>query len=186
MDECFLIDDETFDSILLPTVSTTGGTICMISTPGEKNWFYDQVLAAKSDTPHYSYYQFTADDNPLLDPVMRDYVVKHKDNPTIQREYYCSFIDNTGSVFRPKKTIDASWLNDPDILKNSWFVLGYDPARKGKDRAAYACAMVHSGKVFIFRSGFIPEHLKDRWETQVPYIDEIRKTYPFHTVMDVT
>lgn len=152
MDECFLIDNETFDSVLLPTVSTTGGTICMISTPGEKNWFYDQVLAAKGGKKNYSYYQFTADDNPLLDPVMREYVQEHKDNPTIQREYYCSFTDNTGTVFRPTKTIEGKMLVDPEIIADSHFVLAYDPARKGVDRAAFACAQVYKENILFFRS----------------------------------
>jgi phage terminase large subunit-like protein len=48
MDECFLIDNEVFEKIILPTTTTTGGQIFLISTPGPKNWFWKECVRAKS------------------------------------------------------------------------------------------------------------------------------------------
>ena len=91
MDECYLVADEVFESVLMPTLSTTEGTICMLSTPGPKNWFYWEVMKARQKEESYAYYQFTLDENPFIGPQERARLLKKKDDPIIQREYFCKF-----------------------------------------------------------------------------------------------
>lgn len=150
MDECYLVDDDVFESVLMPTLSTTGGSICMLSTPGTKNWFFWEVMKARQKEEDYAYYQFTIDENPFIVPSERARILKKKDDPIIRREYYCEFDDGGNSVFRPKKTDDYSFYNEHH--EKAWYILAYDPARKGKDRAGYTCLMVAGGKVFVIRS----------------------------------
>lgn len=183
MDECYLIDDEIFDNVILPTVTVTWGTICMISTPWPKNWFFREVQKAKQKMPNYSYYEIDITRNPFIDPVMREIIMSRKHLPSTQREYFCKFVDVVDSVFRPKVITSHDFFR---YTPNAHFVFANDPARKGKDRSAYACIMVHNGKIYLFRSWFIPDHMKDKWENQFTYLLNIKKDYPYKHVIDAS
>ncbi len=150
MDECFLVGDDIFESVLMPTLSTTGGTMCMVSTPGPKNWFFWEVMKARQGEPEYAYYQFTLHENPFIVPSERERILKKKDDPIIRREYFCEFDEGGNQVFRPLKTDDLQLY----VLhhEEAWFVLAWDPARKGKDRSAFTCFMVYADKVLAIRS----------------------------------
>ena len=128
MDECYLIGDDIYESVLLPTLSTTGGAVCMISTPGPKNWFYWEVMKGKMKEPGYSYYQFTLDDNPFIVPDERARIEKRKFDPIIRREWYCEFDDLSNQVFRPERITDISFFMENKT--KAFFVVAYDPARK--------------------------------------------------------
>lgn len=185
MDECYLIDDSIFESVILPTLSTTGGSVCMISTPGPKNWFYWEVMKGKQGETGYSYYQFTILDNPFIVPEERERIMKKQNDPVIRREWFCEFDDMANQVFRPTKTSDLSYYtNHKDV---AYYVFAYDPARKGNDRAGYTCFMVYNGKVFVIKSWFIPDQYKSTWEWQFKWMEEnIFNEHDYDIVMDAT
>lgn len=185
MDECYLIGDDIYESVILPTLSTTGGTVCMISTPWPKNWFYWEVVKGKNKEPGYSYYQFTLDDNPFIVPEERARLMQKKDDPVTRREYFCEFEDLANQVFRPQKTSDIGFYTRNS--NNAHFIFAYDPARKWSDRAGYCCLMVAEWQVFILKSWFIPEQYKSTWEWQFKWMKEhIFNDHQYHLVMDAT
>lgn len=186
MDECYLIWDEIFESVLLPTLSTTGGSVCMISTPGPKNWFYWEVMKWKMGEPGHSYYQFTINDNPFIVPEERARILKRQHDPVIRREWFCEFDDLSNQVFRPERTGDIVFFNNHRL--KAFFVVAYDPARKGKDRAAYCVYMVYDWQVFGVKSWAIPDSYKSTWEWQAKWLKEnILAEFPdYYFVMDST
>ena len=170
MDECFLVSDEIFEQILMPTLSTTGWPICMISTPGPINWFYWQVQKALQWEEGYSYYECLLPDNPFIVPEEKARLMKNKDDPIVQVEYFGQFSSNANSVFRPSKTHDHSFVQD--YYNESYFVFAYDPARKGKDRAGYILYLVANNRAFSIRSWFIPQQYKVTWDLQKKFLKE--------------
>jgi len=187
MDECYLVSDDVFESVLMPTLSTTEGTICMLSTPGPKNWFYWEVMKARQQEESYAYYQFTLDENPFIGPQERARLLKKKDDPIIQREYFCKFDEGGNAIFRPYKTEDFDFYNQ--YHKEAHFVLAYDPARQGKDRSGYTCFMVCNNQAFILKSWFIPDAYKKwSWELQYQWFEEniFNDWHNWLMVMDAT
>jgi hypothetical protein len=188
MDECFLVSDEIFEQILMPTLSTTGWPICMISTPGPINWFYWQCQKALQWEEGYSYYECLLDDNPFIVPEEKKRLYANKEDPIIQQEYFGKFSSSANSVFRPNKTSDTDFVRD--YYDQSYFVFAYDPARKGKDRAGYILYLVANGQIYSLRSWFIPQQYKVTWDLQKKYIQEqILKDIPperYYFVMDCT
>lgn len=185
MDECYLIEDNIYEAVILPTLSTTGGTVCMISTPGPKNWFYWEVMNAKMGEKNYSYYQFTILDNPFIVPEEKERILKKKNDPTIRREWFCEFDEGANQVFRPRKTDSINFY--VDHKHESFFVFAYDPARKGRDRAGYTCYQVCNGKVFVIKSGFIPDEFKGQWNSQFDWmLENILCDHDYRVVVDCT
>lgn len=111
MDECYLISDMVYKKVICPTVSTTGGSIFMISTPGPKNWFYWEVVHGQQNKKGYAPYQFTIVDNPFITDEEREDIMSQQSDPSIQQEYFCQFSDDANAVFRPIKTIDLTFFN---------------------------------------------------------------------------
>lgn len=184
MDECLKIDNWVFEQVVYPTVTTTWGTICMISTPWSSgNWFFDECQKAKQGRKWYSYYEIDVTKNPFIDPVMREDILSRKDNPYILQEYFCQFVTEGNSVFRPQIITNHSFVQN---ATQSHFVFAYDPARKGADKAAFACLQVFNWHVYLIRSWYIPDHFKETYDSQFQFLQTVWKEYPFKKVIDCT
>jgi len=167
MDECMLIANEIFERVILPTTTTTGGQVFMISTPGPKNWFWKECMRAKSGAAHYSYYEIPVTKNPFMDPILLERIMEFKDRPSNQQEFFCKFSESDNDVFRPTVVgvIPENVMSAPD-----WIVRANDPARKGKDESAYSEFRIKDGIVWHILSGYIPEIPKREWETQATWL----------------
>lgn len=167
MDECFLIDNEIFDKVILPTTTTTGGQIFMISTPGPKNWFWKECVRAKSKAPHYSYYEVDVTKNPFIDEVLLERVMANKHLPSYQQEYFCKFSESDNDVFRPTIVglVPEEVYNSPD-----WIVRSYDPARKGNDEAGLSEFRIKDGIIWHVLTMYTPEIPKREWDTQAIWL----------------
>ena len=69
-------------------------------------------MKAQTNEPDYSYYQFTIHENPFIVPEERERILKKKNDPVIQREYFCKFDDGANQIFRPVKTDDLDFYNE--------------------------------------------------------------------------
>jgi len=112
VDEAQLIDDTVFDDALLPTLTTTGWRLIMIGTPWkkQKGYYFKKMIEAKKQledptTNKYekiSLYEVTIEKNPLVHPKIRKRIMDKRDEPAIQRQYFCSWSANTDQLFKPK------------------------------------------------------------------------------------
>lgn len=69
-------------------------------------------MKGQTGEPDYSYYQFTVDENPFIVPAEKERIYKRRDDPAIQREYFCKFDDGANQIFRPTKTEELDFFTE--------------------------------------------------------------------------
>ena len=100
IDEAAQVKKETFDSILLPTLTTRGKKCLIMSTPKGKNWFYHSYLAGmKPDQKTHKSVKFTSYDNKKNKPETLDILKSQTSEAKWEQEYMGNFVD-AGGVFQ--------------------------------------------------------------------------------------
>lgn len=180
VDEAQLVSTYVFEEVLEPTISTTNGRMILIWTPWRtaKWYYYELIMEAKKsietswikiavkseDNPDVSYYQIDITQNPLIAPRLRAKVMKNKDKPSNQRQYFCNWNSWEDQLFKPT---EIEWC---PILSDDWyFVITFDPARKWRDRSAFCVTYTYNWKIYIILSWFVPKALKAQWTKQIWY-----------------
>ena len=184
IDESAFVSNDVYDRVLFPTTTTTRWRIFALSTPDQKNWFYDKVMDwltwRQSNT---SVYQIDYTQNPFIysDPELLDYITRNKHDPRIRYEYMCEFVWDGMSVFDVKM---AEFF--PTLTKTWFYTLSYDPARKWTDRAWFALSYTYHWKTILIKSWAIPLKEKQQWITQAQFLKDIQIQYNAALIMDVS
>jgi len=196
IDEAQLIPTEVFDDVIKPTLTTTGGRIVMIGTAIQdiSSFMFETIMEIAKGKIYNNEGQFTArhikvsaDENPLIHPLVRREINDSRDKPSTQRQYFNKWGKGSDSSFNPQQ---ISIFNAPPLSKSGHIILGLDPARKN-DRSAFLYAHAYNQKVTIITSGDLPALVKVNWGLQVKHHVAHIPTYvqaykSFSTVMDVT
>lgn len=204
VDESQLVEDDVFENVLLPTLTTTWWRMILIWTPWFKaRWYYfNKIMEAKRQTEdmdinifeRISLYTVSIMDNPLVEPAFKQKILDNRNDPAIQRQYFNNWSSNTEALFQPKRIRVF-----PNINPNWYIVLAIDPARL-KDRSWYSLTYVINNKATVILSWQVPPYYKKKWELQSLYFSKIIEKYKqilwvskewknethFITVMDVT
>ena len=173
-DEAAYYPDEVWHDCLSPTLLDTGGEAVLISTPGEKNWYYDLYQMGLDPTePDYASFHATSYDNTSIPEEERFSFLEEKKRNTpsavFRREYMAEFLEEDSEVFRGvKDCIDKSL---PVVAEgNRWFSEGYQPG------GHYVCGVdvaIHTDfTVFIVLK---VENLGGQMVKRVVYLERIQK-----------
>lgn len=188
IDEAQLVDNDVFEEVLEPTISTTDWSMILIWTPGKKRtwYYYETMMRIKSWLQEWSLYQIDIHKNPLIWPVKRAKILANQDKPSIQRERFCKWTSWWDQIVEIPL---FSW--DIEIIPTWHIVLWIDPARPWIDRSAYCICYVNNWKIVILFSGEVPKSQKRKWKTQVEFyqtsiIPKFRQFKSFKKIMDVT
>ncbi len=180
IDEAQLISDYVFEEVLEPTLATTNWRMILIWTPWKtaKWYYYDLIMEAKKgielawikiavkseSLPDVSYYQIDITQNPLVNPKLRERVMKNQAKAKNQRQWFCSWNSWDDILFKPLQT--SSY---PIIWEEWYFIITFDPARPWADRSAFTVLYIINWKIYVILSGFVPKSHKKQWSTQISY-----------------
>jgi phage FluMu gp28-like protein len=95
VDEAAFVPDEVILSVMMPMLSTTDGTIIMISSPWDKSSFFYQAFNA----PIWSRYKFKTSENPLVKKEFLDQQREMIGEKRFRQEYLAEFVDDESTFF---------------------------------------------------------------------------------------
>lgn len=136
MDECAFIKEETWQTILAPTLSVRGKKVLFCSTPKGKNFFSQLYSKGISGEPGYKSFKITYHQNPYANLEFINSQMQSLPADIFSQEYLGEFMDQTG-VF---KDVDAqSKLSKiPQPIPGQTYLIGVDIAFK-KDYTVAVC-----------------------------------------------
>ena len=196
VDEAQEADEDSIEGALWPTMTTTKGRIYLLGTPWPERdcYMYKKILEIRRWTEYNWPNQDTAKvidvdvmKNPLINPRRREYVLRNKDKPNIQREYFCMWWAWQDKLF------DPIVINSPSYTEwytNDFIVLSIDPARK-HDRSGYSVKLAGNWKIEQQFSWEVPASHKWDWNLQAEFFKNLISwlTVKFknvYVVMDIT
>ncbi len=177
VDEAQLIPDSVFEESLVPTLTTTGGQLIMIGTPSRNKggYMYKTIMDIKRgelSPEEAAYYKVSADQNPFIHPKRRAWIEKHRDEPSVRRQYFNEWGDAGDSLF---SLPEAEFVPNVDFSR-SIGVLAIDPARI-KDRSGWSLHILTPNRVTVLVSGFVPDTHKKDWNRQAEFFTELIAKY---------
>lgn len=113
MDEAQDIKKETWEEVLRPTLSTTGGRVLFIGTPKSFNWFYDlwqngqrgdfykDLETGRLVKNDWKSWQFPSRTSPFIPPAEIAAARRDMDLKSFRQEYEASFETMSGRVYYP-------------------------------------------------------------------------------------
>lgn len=126
VDEASRIQRKIFENYLLPRVGEREGTICMISTPLKKDWFFEEFQKAKEDKASF---QFSTIENPHYPVKEYEAIKKQLPKQIFNREFNAVFSDEITSIFP-----NAHDCVNPDLprekIKDHFHYIGLDLAKE--------------------------------------------------------
>lgn len=122
VDEACFIKDDIFNGGILPTVSISLGSgkgkMLLLSTPKEKNYFYQLVTNPSKKT---SVHKFTSEEGGLISKDLLEQLKKTTPSYIFKNEYEGEFIESGQGLFKYVNTIQTE-----PIIDNRGFVGGLD------------------------------------------------------------
>ena len=132
IDEAAFIYPEVIENVIFPMLSTTDGTVWMLTTPWDREHI---TYKAFTSWPRESVYHFPSSINPLITQAFLDEQKQLIGEERFNQEYLAQFVDDAKSYF--PATLLRLCVNDClTSLVNGEYYLGYDPGGK-QDPAAY-------------------------------------------------
>jgi predicted phage terminase large subunit-like protein len=135
LDEFAFIKPDTWQKIIRASLADRKGDALFISTPAQRNHFYDLYkLGLSGEDPDWTAWHFTTKDNPLIDPKEIEAAKRTLSTFAFKQEFEASF-DNAGSdLFKP------TWWKEGPSPKNGDYVVAIDLAGFSEVEAANASA----------------------------------------------
>ena len=99
VDEAAFVKENAINEAILPTMTSIGKKMFIISTPKGKNWFYQYYLKGQSN-PKYISFQGTSFDSPYVDDEFLKEQEKSLPPDIFRQEYFAAFTDASSDVFR--------------------------------------------------------------------------------------
>jgi len=149
IDEASWIDEETYNTILAPTLLVRGKKVIFGSTPRGKNFFYKLFLMGKNpEEKHYKSFQTTYVENPYANIEFIEQQRRILPDDAFKQEYEAQFVD-AGNLFKNiqdfTKGVQLSGPQDGDI-----YYAGIDVGLK-KDFTVISIFNQRAEMVFIDR-----------------------------------
>ena len=184
VDEAAYLNNQIFESAIMPTMAVGGKKCLIISTPKGKNWFYKYYLMGlDKSNKDYKSFKFLSTDNPKANVALIEMFRKSVPEAVFRQEYLGSFEDSAG-VFRN--------IDDCCILSK-----GIEPEQGKHYFAGCDIGLLHDDTTFIvldntgsmvymdkFTGIEAPElkrrilsHLK-KWKPKRTYIEENNQGLP--------
>jgi hypothetical protein len=95
IDEAAFVPEDVITQVITPMLSTTDGSMIMISTPYDKSHFFYRAF----NSPRWSKYQFKTEDNPL---VKKEFLLEQREEVgelQFRQEYLAEFVDDEKTYF---------------------------------------------------------------------------------------
>src|SRR3990167_277718 len=173
IDECAFVPWLVFSAVT-PMLTTTKGTIILLSTPfgkgtkDEPNYFYERY-----NDPTFTQFHVSSEDCPRID---KAFLAREKERMTsvqYAQEYLGEFVDELMQFF-PTHLIQKCMTIDKRNPRADKRYLGVDIARMGGDETVLICVENHNGVLYQFYQTAIKHiYLTDA----VRLIKEVDKTY---------
>lgn len=184
MDEFASMKQETWDTILRPTLADVEGEALFIGTPLRKNHFYDLYLQALRDED-WGCYHFESKTNPYLPATEVRYAKQTMPREVFKQEFEASFETGGGLVF----DYPVITVSQDDVPLDGQIYLTLDPSgftsetkARGNvsrlDEAAIAIVKVCKEGWYVLD---IPHGRWDVRETSVRFLRECQKHRPIAT-----
>lgn len=130
VDEAAFINNNIFNSVLMPSMSVGGKKVLIISTPKGRNWFYEYYVKGiatqtKRREEKYKSFKFTSQDNPYVDKELIELFKSSVPEAVFQQEYLGRFID-AAAVFKFVNEICVLNKKDVKELKTNLCFAGID------------------------------------------------------------
>lgn len=207
VDEASFVPEDVILSVMMPMLSTTNGTMIMLSTPWDKSHFFFRAY----NMPIWSKYKFKTSDNPLVKKEFLDQQLEMLGEKRYAQEYLAEFVDDEGTYFpmsllrsclhecsiRANETCSFCSNSKLGILPKKNLYAGYDPGGMMDPAALVVVQKVSQDggkpklRVVLTRT-FLLDKKKKSSETEVytqfnVRIADLHKQSPFTTlVMDST
>ena len=110
LDEAAFMEPSIWPQIVRPMLLDRKGHALLLSSPNGKNWFWEHYTHARSRASWRSF-NYTAYDNPLLDPAELDAIHRQTPQRIWLEEYMGEFNDAAGQVFRGLREAATAALN---------------------------------------------------------------------------
>lgn len=135
VDEAAFVPEEVILEVLLPMLSTTNGTIIMMSTPLDRSHFFYKAY----NSPRWSRYHFKTSDNPLVTNEFLDRQREFLGERRFAQEHLAEFVDEEDTYFSMKllrsclhvcdRSEDCTYcgINSGRIKPTGALFAGYDP-----------------------------------------------------------
>ncbi|MFI5420902.1 MAG: terminase large subunit domain-containing protein, partial [Nitrososphaerales archaeon] len=95
VDESAFVPEEVILEVLLPMLSTTDGTIILMSTPLDRSHFFYKAF----NSPMWSKYHFQTADNPLVTQEFLNRQREFLEERGFAQEHLAEFVDEEGTYF---------------------------------------------------------------------------------------
>ena len=95
IDEAAFVPEEVILEVMMPMLSTTNGTLILLSTPYDKAHFFYRAF----NSPIFSKYRFVTSDNPLVRREFLDEQVELLGEKRFRQEYLAEFVDDETTFF---------------------------------------------------------------------------------------
>lgn len=112
-DEAALLEEYCWTTAL-PTLLSTGGPVFCTTTPKGKNWFYNQVYQKSQLDPTIKVIRGLTDDNPDLQPKMREVIKSQHSGKVFQQEIMAEFVTMQGLIY-PYDSDLHEFPHDPEM-----------------------------------------------------------------------
>lgn len=127
LDEAAYLPKDVVDTIL-PTMTTSGKKILIISTPRGKNHFYENWMLGKSADKNYLSFRFTSFDNPKAKADVIESFRKRFSEDFYKQEFLCEWIDSASVFSNVEELCCLSPLQE--VVVGDKYFIGIDLALK--------------------------------------------------------
>lgn len=136
LDECAFIKEETWQTILAPTLSVRGKKVLFCSTPKGKNFFSQLYSKGITGEPGYKSFKITYHQNPYANLEFINSQMQTLPNDIFAQEYLGEFTDQTG-VFKDVDS-QSKLIKLQNPIAGQTYLVGVDIAFK-KDYTVAVC-----------------------------------------------
>lgn len=159
IDEASRIPRRIFEQYLLPRISEKAGKLIMISTPFQKDWFFEEFLKAKKDNAGF---QFSSVENPFFPKTEYEKRKEELPKTIFDREFNAVFSDEITSIF-PNAHECISLSLPREAIEGHYHYIGLDLAKE-EDWTAIAVADSQTNEIVFIT----------RWQ-KLPYSAQLQK-----------
>lgn len=178
LDEAAFMPEEVITNVVFPMVSTTNGSIWMLSTPWGTDHIFYKVWVSGID---WSKYHFPSSVSPLISKEFLDEQRRLIGEERFAIEYLAEFREEEESYF-PMKLLRNS-TEDYEPMLTPGCILGYDPGGKESLAAIVALKRIND-KIFV---QYFEAKQCERYTDFNAHIADLHKTYKFaKVVVDMT
>jgi hypothetical protein len=166
------------------TLSQTQGLLRVISTPGGRNYFFDEFMKGtpehQAEFPEFASYTCPTHDNPHVPRASLEEFKRNLPAHVYRQEILAEFLDESAGVFTNFKNVQTGhWLTAPET--GHVYVLAIDWAKQSNYTVFTVADRATRGVVYLERFTAVD------WNSQIDRAIRLAKTWNHaHIIMDST